>query len=94
MDEDTTFASRTVRAHLMRGAVGLPLLVAAFALIPAYGAGMLLLAPVGVFFLRGCPTCWALGLTQTKARVARESSTQPTVASSQTTEPAAVLLTQ
>lgn len=77
MDEDTTFASRTVRAHLVRGAIGLPLLVAAFALIPAYGAGMLLLAPVGVFFLRGCPTCWALGLTQTKARVAREA-TEPT----------------
>ena len=94
MDEDTTFASRTVRAHLLRGAVGLPLLVAAFALIPAYGAGMLLLAPVGVFFLRGCPTCWALGLTQTKARVARENSSQPTVPSSQTTEPSAVPLSQ
>lgn len=73
MDQDTTFASRTVRTHLMRGAIGLPLLVASFALIPAYGAGMLLLAPVAVFFLRGCPTCWALGLTQTRARMARES---------------------
>lgn len=74
MDQDTTFASRSVREHLVRGAVGLSLLVASFALIPAYGAVMLLLAPVAVVFLRGCPTCWALGLTQTRARVARETT--------------------
>jgi hypothetical protein len=41
--------------------------VAAFALIPAVGPVALLLAPVAVFFLRGCPTCWALGLVQTQA---------------------------
>lgn len=64
---DTLFASRSVRAHLVRGAFGLPLLVGAFALIPAFGPLMLLLAVPGVVLLRGCPTCWALGLVQTRA---------------------------
>lgn len=67
MDLDTTFASRSVRVHLVRGAIGLSLLVAAFALIPLFGAVTLLLALPAVVLLRGCPTCWALGLVQTRA---------------------------
>lgn len=73
MDPDTTFASRSVREHWLRGAVGIPLLVASFALIPALGPTTLLLAPVAVVLLRGCPTCWALGLGQTRALVERRA---------------------
>lgn len=72
VDPDTTFASASVREHYVRGAVGIPLLVAAFALIPVWGPLTLLLAPVAVVLLRGCPTCWALGLGQTRALVARQ----------------------
>lgn len=61
------FASSSVPRHLVRGVLGLSALVAAFALIPVVGPLALLVAPVGVVLLRGCPTCWALGLVQTRA---------------------------
>lgn len=65
------FASRSVPRHLVRGAIGLPLMVAAFALVGVVGpASMLLLLPA-VVLLRGCPTCWALGLSQTRAAECR-----------------------
>lgn len=61
------FASSTVPRHLVRGAIGLPLMVAAFVLIPWVGGWSLLLLVPSVALLRGCPTCWALGLAQTCA---------------------------
>ena len=67
MDAETMFASRTVLRHLVRGVLGLAALVAAFALVPVWGPVALLLVPVAVVLLRGCPTCWALGLVQTRA---------------------------
>ena len=67
---DTTFASRSVRAHLVRGAIGLPLVLAAFVLLPWAAPWSLLLLVPGVVALRGCPTCWALGLGQTRAACA------------------------
>lgn len=67
LDQDS-FASSSVPVHLLRGVVGLTLLIAAFALIPTIGPIALVLAPLGVFSLRGCPTCWAIGLTATIAR--------------------------
>jgi hypothetical protein len=66
---DTTFASRSVHEHVARGIVGIGLLVAAFALVPLRGPLTLLLAVPAVVLLRGCPTCWALGLVQTRAVV-------------------------
>ncbi|MCW2867436.1 MAG: hypothetical protein JWR20_1624 [Marmoricola sp.] len=61
------FASRSVLEHYVRGVVGLVLVVAALV-----GAGTtawaLLLAVPGVVAWRGCPTCWALGLSATLAR--------------------------
>ena len=64
---ETMFASSSVPRHLVRGAVGLPLMVAAFVLIPWVGGWSLLLLVPAVLLLRGCPTCWALGLAQTCA---------------------------
>jgi hypothetical protein len=53
--------------HVVRGVVGLVAAVGAFALLGTVGpASVLLLVVAGVAW-RGCPTCWALGLTQTKA---------------------------
>ncbi|GAA2353385.1 hypothetical protein GCM10010404_01350 [Nonomuraea africana] len=37
----------------------------AVALVPVAGPVSLLLAPVGLLALRGCPACWAIGLVQT-----------------------------
>ncbi len=66
--DENFFASSSVRIHLVRGVIGLTLLIAAFALIPTFGPLTLLLAPLGVVALRGCPTCWAIGLGATISR--------------------------
>jgi hypothetical protein len=55
-------ASASVARHLARGAVGFGLIGAALALTPAVGPGALLLALPGMVALRGCPTCWIVGL--------------------------------
>ncbi|MFB6893487.1 hypothetical protein ACFCX4_29690 [Kitasatospora sp. NPDC056327] len=62
------FASRTVAGHLARGAIGFGALAGAFALLPFAGPVALLLLPLGVLALRGCPTCWVIGLTETVSR--------------------------
>ncbi|MFE2478006.1 hypothetical protein [Streptomyces sp. NPDC059389] len=59
------FASATVPRHLARGAIGFGALVGSLALLPVAGAASLLLAPVGLVALRGCPMCWAIGLVET-----------------------------
>ncbi|MFI5642497.1 hypothetical protein ACIA8H_34510 [Streptomyces goshikiensis] len=59
------FASATVPRHLARGAVGFGALVGSLALLPLAGPVSLLLAPVGLVALRGCPMCWAIGLLET-----------------------------
>ena len=65
--QDTMFASRSVREHLVRGAIGLAFSVAAIALVGVLGpVSLLLFLPAG-FAWRGCVSCWALGLAQTKA---------------------------
>jgi hypothetical protein len=59
------FASASIARHLARGAVGFTLIGAAFVL--AAGGAPLALALVvpGALALRGCPTCWLVGLAQT-----------------------------
>ena len=66
-DLDTLFASRSVPEHLVRGGIGLPVLVATVVLVPWWGPLALLLAVPAVVLLRGCPGCWAMGLAQTCA---------------------------
>ncbi|PXX63977.1 hypothetical protein DFR70_105159 [Nocardia tenerifensis] len=63
-----TFASSSLSRHLARGVAGFGALIGAFALLPWAGPVSLLLAPVGFVALRGCPTCWAIGLLQTISR--------------------------
>ncbi|MEU7853895.1 hypothetical protein [Nonomuraea sp. NPDC049141] len=65
MTDDRSFASASLPRHLVRGVVGFGALVGSVALIPVVGWGGLLLAPAGLLALRGCPTCWAIGLIQT-----------------------------
>jgi hypothetical protein len=59
------FASTSLPRHLARGAIGFGGLIGGLALIPVVGFAALLLIPVGMVALRGCPTCWTMGLIQT-----------------------------
>lgn len=63
--EQSAFASTSVPRHLARGAIGFGLIGSAIALVPSLGPGALVLAPPGVVALRGCPTCWMVGLMET-----------------------------
>ncbi|MFC8720666.1 hypothetical protein [Kitasatospora sp. NPDC057198] len=62
------FASASLPRHLLRGAVGFGAVAAGLGLLPVVGVVALLLVPVGLFALRGCPMCWAIGLLQTVSR--------------------------
>ncbi|MGW2016976.1 hypothetical protein [Streptomyces sp. NPDC001927] len=62
------FASASLPRHLVRGVLGFGGIVGAFALLPVVGPISLLLLPVGVLALRGCPMCWTIGLIQTVSR--------------------------
>lgn len=64
----TDFASTSLPRHLIRGAVGFGALIGAVALIPFVGLPSLVLASIGLLALRGCPTCWTIGLVQTISR--------------------------
>lgn len=62
------FSSSSLPRHLARGAVGFGGLIGSIALLPAIGPVALLLLPLGVLALRGCPMCWTIGLLQTLSR--------------------------
>ncbi|MFJ9413681.1 hypothetical protein ACIRPT_05875 [Streptomyces sp. NPDC101227] len=62
------FASASLPRHLVRGAVGFGMLVGSVALLPVTGPVSLVLLPVGLLPLRGCPMCWTVGLLQTISR--------------------------
>lgn len=61
------FASSTVREHYARGVVGLLALAAAIAGTVVGVPVALALLVVTVVAWRGCPTCWAVGLAETRA---------------------------
>jgi hypothetical protein len=70
----SVLASKSVARHLARGALGFGLIGAALALTTSVGPAALLLAPFGLVALRGCPTCWIVGLIQTISTGKLESS--------------------
>jgi hypothetical protein len=61
----SALASASVARHLTRGAIGFGLIGSALALTASVGPVAFLLAPLGMVALRGCPTCWIVGLIQT-----------------------------
>ncbi|MGW2180587.1 hypothetical protein ACWCXX_21285 [Streptomyces sp. NPDC001732] len=73
MTERQDFTSASLSRHLARGALGFGALAGSVLLVPVVGPAGLLLAPTGLFALRGCPTCWTIGLLQTisKGRLRR-----------------------
>lgn len=58
------FASKSVAVHIARGVGGFTALALAMALSSWVWPSLVLL-PVGVLLLRGCPMCWVVGLFQT-----------------------------
>jgi hypothetical protein len=58
-------ASTSIARHLTRGAIGFGLIASALALAASTGPIALLLVPPGFLALRGCPTCWTVGLVET-----------------------------
>ena len=66
--EGPDFASSSLPRHLVRGLIGFGGLIGSIALLPAIGPVSLLLLPVGLLALRGCPMCWTIGLIQTISR--------------------------
>jgi hypothetical protein len=68
MVDGSSFASRSLARHLARGMVGFGGLIGSIALLPVVGPVSLLLLPVGLLALRGCPMCWTIGLVQTLSR--------------------------
>jgi hypothetical protein len=65
LDRDASaLGGASVARHLARGAIGFGLIGGAIALAPSAGPAALLLVLAGMVALRGCPTCWVLGLIQ------------------------------
>jgi hypothetical protein len=55
-------ASASIAARLLRGVIGFGLLGCALALAARLGPIALLIVPLGLIALRGCPMCWLVGL--------------------------------
>ncbi|MFF8958594.1 hypothetical protein [Streptomyces sp. NPDC014894] len=68
MADRPSFASASLPRHAARGAVGFGALAGSVLALPAVGPIALLLIPVGLVALRGCPMCWTIGLVQTLSR--------------------------
>jgi hypothetical protein len=59
------YASRSLVEHLARGLFGFGALIGAF-LMTTHGALLpIALLIAGIVLLRGCPTCWMVGLVET-----------------------------
>jgi hypothetical protein len=65
------FASASVRRHYARGVIGLVACVLAFAGAASGIPAALALLIVTVVAWRGCPTCWTVGLMQTREAQAK-----------------------
>ena len=58
-------AGHALARHLARGAIGFGLIGSALVLTTRIGPASLLLFVPGMVVLRGCPTCWIVGLIET-----------------------------
>jgi len=59
------FASKSLVEHLARGLIGLGAFVVATFLASDQPWLAVAALPIGLFALRGCPSCWLLGLVET-----------------------------
>jgi tryptophan-rich sensory protein len=70
------FGNRTLGIHLARGLLGFVCLYVALAYGRQIGWPAVLLLPSALWAMKGCPTCWMVGLGETLAR-RRHSSVEP-----------------
>lgn len=59
------FASKTLLEHLARGAIGLGAFMLALRFADTSIVLPLVLVPIALLALRGCPMCWLMGLGET-----------------------------
>jgi hypothetical protein len=59
------FASKSLTEHLFRGTIGISAFAGSMMLAPSLPWASLLLIPLALVALRGCPMCWTMGLVQT-----------------------------
>jgi len=59
------FGSKTIRLHLLRGFLGFLALYLLVSLLDRTIWLSLLLIPIVLYLLKGCPMCWTIGLVET-----------------------------
>jgi len=59
------FASSTIAAHLMRGAIAAALIAWAVSNQSSHPAFAIAAGVLAVVAMRGCPLCWTMGLIET-----------------------------
>ena len=62
-----TFGNKSILVHLLRGILGLGSLLIALKGYNLVGWPALLLLPVALWMLKGCPLCWSIGLVESVA---------------------------
>ncbi len=60
-----TFGNRTIKLHLLKGFLGMTALAVSLDTINAKLWPSVVLLPLSLYLLRGCPVCWTLGLIET-----------------------------
>lgn len=59
------FASKTLTEHVARGLAGIGTLLLAIFSASSHPWLVLIAVPAALLLLRGCPTCWTIGLLET-----------------------------
>jgi hypothetical protein len=59
-----TFGNRSILVHLMRGIIGFGAMALALNGYDQIGWPALLLFPITLWMLKGCPVCWSIGLVE------------------------------
>lgn len=62
-----TFGNKKLGMHLLRGAIGLGALWISLATVSKVWWPALLLMPLALWMLKGCPMCWTVGLFESLA---------------------------
>jgi hypothetical protein len=65
------FGNRTIGLHFLRGVLGIAAFYVSLSTAGRTVWPSLVLLPVGLYFLKGCPMCWTVGLVETVVMTAR-----------------------
>ncbi len=61
------FGNRTLTRHLLRGVIGFSCVTVSLHTMNEMLWPSLMLLPIALYALRGCPICWTIGLVETIA---------------------------